>query len=87
MEINTNVGGYGRAPRAYELTPQQDVSTETLTQKIDRRDNALTGSNAVLSASLANALWAAQENRQSDDEALASASRNAIESSYFEFMN
>lgn len=86
MEINTNVGGYGRTPRAYELTPKQEVTTETLAQKIDRRDNALTGSNAVLSASLANALWAVQESRQSED-ALSSTSQNAIESSYFEFMN
>ncbi len=87
MEINTNVGGYGRTPRAYELTPKQDAAVETLAQKIDRRDNALTGSNAVLSASLANALWAVQENRQADDASLSSASQNAIESSYFEFMN
>jgi hypothetical protein len=87
MEINTNAGGYGRTPRAYDLAPKQDASAETLTKKIDRRDNALTGSNAVLSASLANALWAAQENRQSDDASQNAASRNAIESSYFEFMN
>ncbi|MBB1249181.1 MULTISPECIES: hypothetical protein [unclassified Rhizobium] len=87
MEINTNVGGYGRTPRAYELPTKQESSAETLAGRIDRRDNALTGSNAVLSANLANALWAAQENRQSDDASLASASRNAIESSYFEFMN
>lgn len=87
MEINTNVGGYGRTPRAYELTPKQEASSETLAQKIDRRDNALTGSNAVLSANLANALWAAQQNRSTDDASLSSASQNAIESSYFEFMN
>lgn len=87
MEINTNVGGYGRTPRAYELTSKQDAAVETLAQKIDRRDNALTGSNAVLSASLANALWAVQENRQADDASLSTASQNAIESSYFEFMN
>jgi hypothetical protein len=87
MEINTNVGGYGRTPRAYEVAAKPEASSETLVQKIDRRDNALTGSNAVLSATLANALWAAQENRQSEDASLLSGSQNAIESSYFEFMN
>jgi hypothetical protein len=88
MEINSSMSGYGRAPRAYENAPKQDIASEDATTRVDRRDNALTGSSAVLSTSLASALWAVQEN-QSDASTTGfePSAFNQVENSYFEFNN
>ena len=89
MEINTSLSGYGRAPLSYDTLRKSEAVQEMDSETVTRRDNALTGSSAVLSTSLASALWAVQEAQdgKQNSNSLDNSALSRIESSYFEFAN
>lgn len=81
MQISPSLHSYEKTPRS----PVYDRKSVALEQSDDQayslRDDAMTGSQAVLSSSLAEALWSIQRT-SSDDESM---SGSAIESLYLSY--
>lgn len=81
MQISPSLHSYEKTPRS----PVYDRKPVTPEQSADQpyvlRDDAITGSQTVLSSSLAEALWSIQRT-SSDDESM---SGSAIESLYLSY--
>jgi hypothetical protein len=81
MQISPSLHSYEKTPRS----PVYDRKSVALEQSDDQayslRDDAMTGSQTVLSSSLAEALWSIQRT-SSDDESM---SGSAIESLYLSY--
>jgi hypothetical protein len=90
MEIQTNFKGYGNTGRPYEMRSKSEDAPAPEVAVANRRENALTGSSAVLSSTLAGALLAVKERREAASEEASSsqlAFQRSVEESYFEFAN
>jgi len=68
MQVQTRSNSYNQAPRP---SGQERKAAETETNGGSsrvRRDDAITGSQAVLSTSLADALWSIQQSSDVEDQ-------------------
>ena len=82
MQISSSLHSYENAPRA-PIYDRRLLSTEQEDDPvINRRDDAITGSQTVLSSSLAEALWSIQ--RGGEDEAATSSAVERLYLSYSE---
>jgi hypothetical protein len=80
MQISSSLHSYENAPKTYVYDRRIAPTEQTEEEVINRRDDAITGSQTVLSSSLAEALWAIQ--RGSEDDASTS---SAVESLYLSY--
>jgi len=80
MQISSSLHSYENAPKTYVYDRRITPTEQTEEPAINRRDDAITGSQTVLSSSLAEALWAIQ--RDSEDESPAS---SAVENLYLSY--
>ena len=80
MQISSSLHSYENAPKTYVYDRRITTTEQTEEAAIHRRDDAITGSQTVLSSSLAEALWAIQ--RGSEDDVSTS---SAVESLYLSY--
>jgi hypothetical protein len=67
MQVQTRSNSYNQAPRTSGQERKTAETEQTSTSTHVRRDDAITGSQAVLSNSLADALWAIQRSSNTAD--------------------
>jgi hypothetical protein len=67
MQVHTRSNSYNQAPRPSGQERKTADAEATGTSSHVRRDDAITGSQAVLSTSLADALWAIQRTSSMED--------------------
>ena len=80
MQISSSLHSYENAPKTY-VYDRRIASTEQSEETvINRRDDAITGSQTILSSSLAEALWKIQ--RGAEDEIPTS---SAVENLYLSY--
>ena len=82
MQISSSLHSYENAPKTYVYDRRIAQTEQTEEQVINRRDDAITGSQTVLSSSLAEALWAIQ--RGTEDDASTSSAVERLYLSYSE---
>lgn len=82
MQISSSLHSYENAPKTYVYDRRIDPTEQPEEAVINRRDDAMTGSQTVLSSSLAEALWAIQ--RDSDDDVSTSRTVESLYLSYSE---
>lgn len=75
MQISPSLHSYEKTPRSPIYDRRDSAPDQPEEQSINRRDDAITGSQTVLSNSLAEALWAIQRGSE-DDTATSSAVEN-----------
>ena len=80
MQISSSLHSYENAPKTYVYDRRIAPTEQPEEQVINRRDDAITGSQTVLSSSLAEALWSIQ--RGSEDDTSTS---SAVESLYLSY--
>jgi hypothetical protein len=80
MQISPSLHSYEKTPRSQVYDRRVTATEQSDEPSINRRDDAITGSRAVLSNSLAEALWAIQ--RGSEDD---TATSSAVESLYLSY--
>lgn len=80
MQISSSLHSYENAPKTYVYDRRIASAEQPEETVISRRDDAITGSQTVLSSSLAEALWAIQ--RGVEDEGSTS---SAVESLYLSY--
>lgn len=80
MQISPSLHSYEKTSRAPVYDRRVDPVEKSDEPVLNRRDDAITGSQTVLSNSLAEALWAIQ--RGSEDDASTS---SAVESLYLSY--
>ena len=81
MQISPSLHSYEKTPRSPVYDRKSVALEQTDDQAYSLRDDAMTGSQTVLSSSLAEALWSIQRT-SSDDESM---SGSAIESLYLSY--
>jgi hypothetical protein len=81
MQISPSLHSYEKTPRSPIYDRKPVLSEQNDDQSFARRDDAITGSQTVLSSSLAEALWSIQRSA-TDDESM---SGSAIESLYLSY--
>ena len=81
MQISPSLYSYEKTPRSPVYDRKPVASEQNDDQAYSLRDDAITGSQTVLSSSLAEALWSIQRT-SSDDESL---SGSAVESLYLSY--
>jgi hypothetical protein len=81
MQISPSLHSYEKTPRTPVYDRKPVTSEQSDDQSFARRDDAITGSQTVLSSSLAEALWSIQR-PAAEDESL---SGSAIESLYLSY--
>ncbi|MDB5525473.1 MAG: hypothetical protein JWM58_3236 [Rhizobium sp.] len=81
MQIYSRSNNLDHAPRSYGSDRKSAESEANGDAAISRREDAITGSKAVLSNSLADALWAIQPTSAPEDEPV----RGTIEDIYLSF--
>jgi hypothetical protein len=82
MQIQSSLHSYENAPRTPIYDRRVTSSEPTEEPSINRRDDAMTGSQTVLSSSLAEALWSIQ--RGAEDERATSSAVQDLYLSYSE---
>ena len=82
MQISSSLHSYQNAPKTYVYDRRLSQSDEPEEVAINRRDDAITGSQTILSSSLAEALWSIQ--RGGEDEIPASSAVERLYLSYSE---
>lgn len=82
MQISSSLHSYENAPKTYVYDRRISSTEPTEEQAINRRDDAITGSQTILSSSLAEALWSIQ--RGSDDDMSTSSAVERLYLSYSE---
>ncbi|MBX9454673.1 MAG: hypothetical protein KL863_00850 [Rhizobium sp.] len=80
MQISSSLHSYENAPKTYVYDRRTTPTEQQEDVAINRRDDAITGSQTVLSSSLAEALWSIQ--RGGEDDASTS---SAVESLYLSY--
>ena len=80
MQISSSLHSYENAPKTYVYDRRTTPAEQSEDPVINRRDDAITGSQTILSSSLAEALWSIQ--RQTEDDASTS---SAVESLYLSY--
>lgn len=80
MQISSSLHSYENAPKTYVYDRRINPTEQPEEAVINRRDDAITGSQTVLSSSLAEALWAIQ--RATEDD---TATSSAVESLYLSY--
>ena len=78
MQVQSRTNNYNQAPRSAGLDRRQPEAESDDAATLSRRDDAITGSRAVLSSSLADALWAIQRSSAVEDNA----STSSVEAIY-----
>ena len=81
MQIYSRSNNLDHAPRSYGSDRKNADSEPNGKAAISRREDAITGSKAVLSNSLADALWAIQPTSMQED----APTRGSIEDIYLSF--
>ena len=66
MQISSSLHSYGNAPKTYVYDRRTTETEQSEDEVINRREDAITGAQTVLSSSLAEALWSLQ--RGGDEE-------------------
>lgn len=82
MQISSSLHSYENAPKTYVYDRRTSSTEPPEEQAINRRDDAITGSQTILSSSLAEALWSIQ--RGSDDDMSTSSAVERLYLSYSE---
>jgi hypothetical protein len=80
MQISSSLQSYGNAPKTYVYDRRTAATESSDEQSVNRREDAITGAQTVLSSSLAEALWSIQ--RGSDEEGRTS---SAVEDLYLSY--
>jgi hypothetical protein len=80
MQISSSLHSYENAPKTYVYDRRISPAEQPEEAVINRRDDAITGSQTILSSSLAEALWSIQ--RGIEDEGSTS---SAVESLYLSY--
>ncbi|MGV3551601.1 hypothetical protein [Rhizobium sp.] len=80
MQISSSLHSYENAPKTYVYDRRISSPESSEDVSINRRDDAMTGSQTILSSSLAEALWSIQ--RGSEDEV---SSMNAVQNLYLSY--
>lgn len=80
MQISSSLHSYENAPKTYVYDRRITPAEQPEDSVINRRDDAITGSQTILSSSLAEALWTIQ--RQTEDDGSTS---SAVESLYLSY--
>lgn len=80
MQISSSLHSYENAPKTYVYDRRINPTEQPEEAVIQRRDDAITGSQTVLSSSLAEALWTIQ--RAAEDEVSTS---SAVENLYLSY--
>ena len=83
MQIQPSLYSYEKAPRSQVYDRRSVALEQDDASALARRDDAMTGSQTVLSNSLAEALWAIQRSA-TEDEAASGASMESLYLSYSE---
>jgi hypothetical protein len=69
MQVQSHSNSYNQAPRSSGSDRKSAEAEAGAVATRSRREDAITGSQAVLSNSLADALWAIQQSSSIDDHA------------------
>ncbi|MCB1445169.1 MAG: hypothetical protein KDJ87_05010 [Rhizobiaceae bacterium] len=80
MQISSSLHSYENAPKTYVYDRRVSTTEQPEETVINRREDAITGAQTVLSSSLAEALWAIQ--RGPDEEGQTS---RAVEKLYLSY--
>lgn len=80
MQISSSLHSYENAPKTYVYDRRNSQAEQSEDQVINRRDDAITGSQTILSSSLAEALWSIQRGTEDDTSA-----SSAVESLYLSY--
>jgi hypothetical protein len=80
MQIQSSLHSYENAPRTYVYDRRITSAEQPEEPVINRRDDAITGSQTILSSSLAEALWSIQRGTEDD-----TSTTSAVESLYLSY--
>ena len=80
MQISSSLHSYENAPKTYVYDRRINPADQSEDPVINRRDDAITGSQTVLSSSLAEALWSIQRGAEDD-----MSTSSAVESLYLSY--
>lgn len=80
MQISSSLHSYENAPKTYVYDRRISTNEQSEESVINRRDDAITGSQTVLSNSLAEALWSIQRGTEDD-----LSTSSAVESLYLSY--
>lgn len=80
MQISSSLHSYENAPKTYVYDRRTNPADQSEDPVINRRDDAITGSQTVLSSSLAEALWSIQRGTEDD-----MSTSSAVESLYLSY--
>jgi hypothetical protein len=80
MQISSSLHSYENAPKTYVYDRRAIPTEQSEESAINRRDDAITGSQTVLSSSLAEALWSIQRGTEDD-----LSTSSAVESLYLSY--